>query len=348
MYALKICTDGAESRVLLGESFHHLGAYLPKNKQVIIITDGNVRKHYRELTDGFPVVEIGVGEQHKTVGTVENIYAALLDLNADRNSFIVAVGGGLVCDVAGFAASTYMRGIPFGFVSTTLLSQVDASVGGKNGVNFGGYKNMVGTFNQPQFVICDHDMLNTLPDAEFVSGLAEIVKAAAIRDAALFDYLEKHADEVLERKPDVLSHIITASVKIKAQVVENDEREQGERRILNFGHTFGHAVEVLSGVSHGEAVSVGMMIAARWSAGECGFPLGGVQRLEQLLQRLGLPVISAVPVDDVLQSAAKDKKKESGFIHLVLLNDIGKTEIRKTAVDEINRKLGNYYHATQV
>ncbi|MDR3093051.1 MAG: 3-dehydroquinate synthase [Bacteroidales bacterium] len=343
MYALKICTNGAESCVLTGESFHRLGAYLPKDKQVIIITDGNVRKFYRDFIDGFPVVEIGVGEQYKTLRTVENIYAALLDLNADRNSFIVAVGGGLVCDVAGFAASTYMRGIPFGFVSTTLLSQVDASVGGKNGVNFGGYKNMVGTFNQPQFVICDHEMLNTLPDAEFVSGLAEIVKAAAIRDAALFDYLEKNADEILARKADVLSHMIEMSVKIKAQVVENDEREQGERRILNFGHTFGHAIEVLSGVSHGEAVSVGMMIAARWSAGECGFPLSGVQRLERLLQRFKLPVTSTVPVVDVLQSAAKDKKRENSFIHLVLLSNIGKTEIRKTSVDEISKKLGNYY-----
>ncbi|MDR2848197.1 MAG: 3-dehydroquinate synthase [Bacteroidales bacterium] len=343
MYALKICTAGAESHVLVGESFHRLATYLPEGKQVIVITDGNVRKHYRDFTDGFPVVEIGVGEQHKTIQTVENIYASLLAMNVDRNSFVVAVGGGLVCDVAGFAASTYMRGIPFGFVSTTLLSQVDASVGGKNGVNFGGYKNMIGTFTQPQFVICDHNMLNTLPDAEFVSGLAEIVKAAAIRDAELFNYLEKHADEILARTPDVLSHIITASVKIKAQVVEHDEREQGERRILNFGHTFGHAIEVLGGVSHGEAVSVGMMIAARWSAGECGFPLSSVQRLERLLQRLRLPVTSTVPVNDVLQSAAKDKKKESGFIHLVLLNDIGKTEIRKTAVDEMNRNLGNYY-----
>ena len=231
----------------------------------------------------------------RSLDTLSYIYNGLLHHNADRNSFIVAVGGGIVCDVAGFAASTYMRGILFGFVSTTLLSQVDASVGGKNGVNFSGYKNMIGTFNQPRFVLCDTSMIQTLPDREFISGFAEIVKSAVIRDAKLFAYLEQNAEKAVARDPEVIQQLVVESVKIKADVVERDEREQGERRILNFGHTFGHAVEVLTGVSHGEAVSIGMMIAARRSATECGFPQSQVDRLERLLLRLGLPVTTDAP-----------------------------------------------------
>jgi 3-dehydroquinate synthase len=345
MYRLKIQTNDAVSQVLVGESYRNLVHYLPQGKQIVLITDGNLRRSYKDFVAAYPLIEIGIGERHKDIKTLAHIYEQMLALNIDRNSFVVAVGGGIVCDVAGYAASTYMRGIPFGFVSTTLLSQVDASVGGKNGVNFGGYKNMIGTFNQPQFVICDPEMLQTLPADEFVSGFAEIVKTAAIRDADLFRYLEENAEKALDRQPDVLLHLISESVKIKAQVVEHDEREQGERRILNFGHTFGHAVEALSGISHGAAVSVGMMIAARWSAGECGLPIAQVQRLNQLLTRLRLPVATDLSVAQVLQSALKDKKRENEAIYLVLLNEIGQTEVRRTRINEIEEKLVKYFRS---
>ncbi len=342
MYQLTIHTEGAESQVMVGESHLNLSKYLPADKQVIVITDANILKYYGDFVRMYPVIEIGTGEPHKNMDTLEHIYSRLLEYNADRNSFIVAIGGGIVCDVTGFAASTYMRGVPFGFVSTTLLSQVDASVGGKNGVNFGGYKNMIGTFNQPEFVLCDTTMTHTLPAAEFTSGFAEIVKAAAIRSTNLFSYLEQHADKAVARDPEVVEHIVVESVKIKADVVEHDEREQGERRILNFGHTFGHAIEVLTGISHGEAVSIGMMIAARWSACECGFPKSQVDRLEQLLVKLGLPVNTEAKPDNILHGVLKDKKRESDTIHLVLLNEIGKTEIRKTPISEIMEKLPDY------
>ncbi|MDR1666257.1 MAG: 3-dehydroquinate synthase [Bacteroidales bacterium] len=342
MYQLKINTNGVMSQLLIGESYRNMPAYLPENKQAIIVTDSHIRQYYHDVTDKYPVIEIGCGEQHKTIRTLERIYEALLGYNADRNSFVVAMGGGIVCDVAGFAASTYMRGIPFGFVSTTLLSQVDASIGGKNGINFGGYKNMIGTFSQPLFVICDTAMLATLPCAEFVSGLAEIVKVAAIRDAELFSYLERHVGEILNRDSDVLSHIIIESVKIKARVVEHDEREQGERRILNFGHTFGHAVEMLDGISHGAAVSVGMMIAARWSAEDCGLPAGSVEQIERLLERLGLPVATTLSAGDILQTALKDKKRENDVIRLVLLDNIGNAVVRPISVNEINDRLSRY------
>ncbi len=342
MFQLTIHTENAESQVLVGETYRNLSDYLPAGRQVVVVTDANILRHYDNFIRTYPVIEIGTGEKHKNMETLAYIYSRLLEYRADRNSFIVAIGGGIVCDVAGFAASTYMRGVPFGFVSTTLLSQVDASVGGKNGVNFEGYKNMIGTFTQPCFVLCDTTMIQTLPDREFISGFAEIVKAAAIRNIDLFSYLEQHAKDAVARNSEVIEHLVTESIKIKAGVVEHDEREQGERRILNFGHTFGHAIEILTGVSHGEAVSIGMMIAARWSAAECGFPQNQVKRMEQLLTQLGLPVTTNAQYEDVLRALVKDKKRESDAIYLVLLNDIGKTTIRKTPIDEIAEKLPDY------
>ena len=327
-----------QSQVVVSGSYCNLAEYLPDGRQIIVITDANILKYYGDFFRAWPVIETGVGEKNKTLDAVACIYNRLLEYNADRNSFVVAVGGGIVCDVAGFAASTYMRGVPFGFVSTTLLSQVDASVGGKNGVNFGGYKNMIGTFNQPQFVLCDTSMLQTLPEREFISGFAEIVKAAAIRDAGLFAYLEQNAGQALARDPEVIRHLVVESVKIKAKVVERDEREQGERRILNFGHTFGHAVEALTGVSHGEAVSVGMMMAARRSVAECGFPESHLDRLESLLLRLGLPVTTDAPPEAIFNAILKDKKRESDAIHFVLLSEIGKAIIRKTPIEKLKQK----------
>jgi len=178
-------------------------------------------------------------------------------------------------------------------------------------------------------------MIQTLPDREFISGFAEIVKAAAIRDAALFDYLEQNVEKAIARDSEVIRHLVIESVKIKTAVVEHDEREQGERRILNFGHTFGHAVEALTGVSHGEAVSIGMMMAARRSITECGFPQSHADRLERLLLQLGLPVTTEASSDTILHTLLKDKKREKNNIYLVLLSDIGKAVIRKTPIENI-------------
>ena len=335
MFLLVIQTKDSQSQVIVGESYANLPQYLPAGRQVIVITDANIMKYYGDFFRKWSVIEIGMGEKNKSLDTLAYVYERLLELGADRNSFVVAAGGGIVCDVAGFAASTFMRGVPFGFVSTSLLSQVDASVGGKNGVNFGGYKNMIGTFNQPHFVLCDTEMLQTLPEREFISGFAEIVKAAAIRDAALFGYLEQNAAKAVTRDPEVILHLVVESVKIKANVVEHDEREHGERRILNFGHTFGHAVEALAGISHGEAVSIGMMIAARQSIAECGFPKDQLDRLKRLLVQLGLPVTTDVAPEAILRTMLKDKKRESDAIHLVLLSEIGKAIIRKTPIKEL-------------
>ena len=321
------------SQVLVGETYRNLEKYLPKDRRVIVIADANILKHYSDFFQQWSVIEIFASEKLKTIKNVEYIYHLLLKNNADRNCFIVIAGGGIVCDLAGYAASTFMRGIPFGFVSTTLLSQVDASVGGKNGVNFYQYKNMIGTFTQPHFVICDTEMLNTLPEREFISGFAEIVKAAVIRDAALFEYLEQNVEKALARDPEVIQHLVTEAIKIKADVVAQDEREQGERRILNFGHTFGHAIEAIKGISHGKAVSIGMMIAARRSVAEAGFPQSSYERLEQLLTRLGLPVDAKAHSEVLFNYLQKDKKREGDHINFVLLTEIGKAIVSKTPLD---------------
>ncbi|MDR0415386.1 MAG: 3-dehydroquinate synthase [Prevotellaceae bacterium] len=324
------------SRILTGEAAANIGSYLPPS-HIVVVTDGNVRQHYRSLCDTFPTIEIGTGEQHKTLATIDYITSELVRLEADRKTFILGVGGGIVCDVTGFAASIFMRGLPFGFISTTLLSQVDASVGGKNGVNYGGYKNMLGVFAQPQFVICDPLSMATLPQKEFVSGFAEIVKAAMITSAPLFDCMEKNAEKALQKDPQVLEQLVYESVKIKADIVAVDEREQGERRKLNLGHTFAHAIEKCSTLSHGEAVSVGLCKASQLSVALGLMSAGERQRVEALLQRLTLPATVNIPAATLYAAMRKDKKKSGDAIHLVLPVGIGRCEVREIPLATLGR-----------
>ena len=216
--------EGKPSQVVVGDVINSLDNYLPEGKRVIIITDGNVHRRYKEIINRYDYCLIGLGETIKTMTTVNKLYAELLERGADRTTFIVGIGGGIVTDITGFVASTYMRGLRFGFVATTLLAQVDASVGGKNGVNYEGYKNMVGTFNQPDFVLCDLSMLQTLPDREFRAGLAEVVKAAIIADADLFGRIERTTFEALRTDTDLLSDAVSAAIRVKADIVERDER----------------------------------------------------------------------------------------------------------------------------
>jgi 3-dehydroquinate synthase len=228
-----------------------------------------------------------------------------------------------------------MRGLRFGFVSTTLLSQVDASVGGKNGVNFRGYKNMLGVFNQPEFVICDISMLKTLDDRELRAGFSEIIKAAAIKDTALFAYLEDHYAAALEQEPGVIEKLIHDSVSIKANVVEADEREKGERKKLNFGHTFAHALEHMTGMLHGEAVSIGMVLATSLSV-KLGFLSHHESlRISGLIGHFGLPDTSTADLRLIIKAMKKDKKKEGDFMHLILLNKIGNALIHKIQFEQL-------------
>ncbi len=334
MESVTINADSGPSRILIGERLENLQRYIPVAKP-IIITDVNVGKLYPLNSMAAAVITIGTGEEIKTLETVQEIYARLLSIEADRSAFIVGVGGGIVCDIAGFAASTFLRGVRFGFVATTLLAQVDASVGGKNGVNFEGYKNMVGLFHQPEFVICDPELLKTLPPREISCGLAEIVKHGAIADADLFAYLEQHAEDILALDSTVIEKLVQASVRIKSAIVMRDETEKGERRLLNFGHTFGHAIEKVTGIAHGEAVSMGMVIASALSVKKGLLSAEEDQRLQVVLKNLKLPTRWEASPQKVLDAIAKDKKRTGDRIHFVLLNGIGNARVDQITLEEL-------------
>jgi 3-dehydroquinate synthase len=336
MKTIEITTDTGVSKIIIGESLKNLPNYIPTGKS-IIITDDNIIKHYASSFPSFPVISIGLGEKNKTLETLTLIFDKLIEYEADRSTFILGIGGGIVCDVTGFAASVFMRGLRFGFISASLLSQVDASVGGKNGVNFRSYKNMLGVFNQPEFVIIDTAMLQTLDDKEFRSGFAEIVKAGAIKDESLFSYLENHYAEALQNVPAVMEKLIYDSVLIKSQVVERDEKEKGERKKLNFGHTFAHAIEHDTGMLHGEAVSLGMVLAANLSVKMGLLQKSDSDRISQILRNLKLPVSMEFDYHALVATMKKDKKREGDFLHMVFLNRIGNAIIEKISFNQLEK-----------
>jgi 3-dehydroquinate synthase len=267
------------------------------------------------------------GEDHKDWATLDRVIGELLAHRCDRRTAIVALGGGVVGDLAGFAAATYQRGVPFVQVPTTLLAQVDSSVGGKTAINHALGKNMVGAFYQPRLVLADMDTLTTLPERELRAGLAEVIKHGAIRDAELFAWLEGNVERLLARDPDALAHAVKRSVEIKAEVVARDERETGERALLNFGHTFGHAIETGLGYGtwlHGEAVAAGMVMAAELSARLGLLDGASVDRLRRLIERAGLPVRApALAPERWLELMAVDKKAAGGRVRFVLLHGLG-------------------------
>jgi 3-dehydroquinate synthase len=329
-----INTYGARSDIFVGKNWESVAELLP-DKGVAIITDDNVMSLYGDRFPKFSVFTVPPGENSKKLEVVEHLAERLLETGVDRTGFVLAIGGGVVCDLAGFLASIYMRGISCGYVSTSLLSQVDASTGGKNGVNLGGTKNILGIIRQPEFVICDTTMLLTLSDEEFLSGLAELIKTAVIGDRELFDLIDKNHREILNRDTDLLSNLVTRCVKFKALVVSEDERENGLRRILNFGHTFGHAVEMQMSVKHGFAVASGMEIATEFSY-EKGF-LGSSEkeRIISLLHRFGLLNKHNIPDEKLEQLILHDKKKTGSDINFVFAEGIGKATVKKITVDEV-------------
>ena len=318
-----------QSEVYIGSAAEILPELLPQGR-VVVVSDATIDRLYHPLLAKYDSVLIGTGESIKTLQTVETIYRRFIELGVDRSTFVLGIGGGIVTDVAGFAASTYMRGLPFGFISTTLLGQVDASVGGKNGVNVDGYKNMAGTFTQPQFVVCDPSLLRSLPDREFRAGLAEVVKAAIIADADLFGRIEQTSFETLRTDTDLLSDVISAAIRVKADIVEYDEKESGERRKLNLGHTLAHAIEKSSNrMNHGEAVAVGTALIAGAAVKLGVLKDEDRRRIEALLVRLGFDLTPPVEMKRLLKEVGKDKKNEDGMLRIVLPVGIGDCEVRK-------------------
>ena len=329
--------------ILLGSGLlGKLGQYLSrvvKPSRIILITHPSLFQIYGEkVLSGLKgqgwtadLIEVEEGETSKTLGQAEKIFDRLLDLKCDRKSVLIALGGGVIGDLVGFVAATFQRGIPFVQVPTTLLSQVDSSVGGKTAVNHPKGKNMIGAFYQPCMVVADLDTLQTLPEKEFRAGLAEIIKYGVISDASLFDYLEKNTEKVLQLDKECLEYIIKTSCSIKAEVVEKDERENHYRMILNFGHTIGHAIEALTSYSqfiHGEAVAIGMVYAAKLSQklGKCQKEVP--QRLDRLIKKCGLPAdLPDLNPKAIIESLYHDKKTMNHKIKFILVKEIGVVEI---------------------
>jgi 3-dehydroquinate synthase len=309
-------------------------------RKVAVITNPTVAPLYLERVagvlarEGVEVVRIIVpdGEEHKDWLTLNGIFDALLEQRCARDTTLIALGGGVIGDLAGFAAATYQRGVPFVQIPTTLLAQVDSSVGGKTAINHPLGKNMIGAFHQPLLVLADMETLETLPQRELRSGLAEVIKHGLIRDAAFFDWLEANLDRLLARDPDALEQAVVRSIAIKAEIVGQDERERGLRVLLNFGHTFGHAIETGLGYGtwlHGEAVAAGMVMAADLSR-QLGY-LSEVDaaRIRSLLERAGLPTTAKGLTPGRMQELMRvDKKARKGRVHFVLLERLGMALLR--------------------
>ncbi|MFR9650751.1 MAG: 3-dehydroquinate synthase [Rikenellaceae bacterium] len=333
MYTLNI---KGRSDVMVDRGLALLESKLPTQRRIIVITDQRLDRLYGKSYLPYERIIIGEGEGIKTLVTVEQIMAQLIEMGADRKIFLLGFGGGIVTDITGFVGSTYLRGVDFGFISTTLLSQVDAGVGGKNGVNLGGYKNMVGTFNQPLFVLSDIELLSTLSDRDFRAGIAEIIKGAIICDPALFELLEGSTFEQLRSDKELIMRAIIASINIKAKIVDLDERESGERRKLNLGHTFAHAIEKLStAMNHGEAVAVGTVIATQIAQQLGLIDELSAQRVKSLHDSIGFDINPPLPVKELLKAITKDKKVEEGSLFLILPTAIGNCEIRKMTFEQI-------------
>ena len=318
-------------RGLLGGGFD-LSPYVRGGDCLVVSNETVAPLYYDQLIanlEGRNVTHINLpdGESYKTVATVQSILDRLVESRANRDVAVIALGGGVVGDITGFAAACYMRGVDFIQVPTTLLAQVDSSVGGKTGVNHAQGKNLIGAFHQPQVVLIDTDTLGTLPDRELAAGLAEVIKYGAICDLGFLGWLEANMAGLVARDADVLGHAIRRSCELKAEVVSEDERESGRRAILNFGHTFGHAIEHCQGYGewlHGEAVAAGMIMAARLS----GLARADVERLASLVAAAGLPVEPpAIAPDDWLHAMGMDKKVQGKKLRFVLLDALGESRV---------------------
>lgn len=321
----------------------HLRKLTKREQRIFVLTSPQIWSLWgRQLTSAFPnnhapiVLFLPAGEQYKRLSNMERLATELSEAGADRSSLLIAFGGGIIGDLGGFLAAIYMRGIPYIQIPTTLLAQVDSSVGGKTGVNLTTGKNLVGSFHHPLAVFADVDVLETLPQRELRAGLFESVKAGIIRDPKLFLFLEKNREAVLACEPDALMRVVSASVAIKAEVVGIDERESGLRMILNFGHTLGHAIEAVTGYKkllHGEAIAWGMLAAVHFSRSRRMLPEKDAVRMRQLIHAYGpLPRFRA-RIPDLLDAAGRDKKNRAGKRRFVLTEGVGRAVVVEDATD---------------
>jgi len=327
---------------MIGNAFDNVSSLIT-SQRLAIITDSTIYNLYgTEFPEGETII-LDPGEKSKTWESAFDIYSRLLELEFDRKDFILGIGGGVVCDLTGFIASTYLRGISFGFIATTLLAQVDASIGGKNGINFQGYKNMIGVIQQPGFVLCDPVLLKTLDEKEYISGLAEVVKYGVIVNPELYKLCEQKVIPVLSQEPEILEDIIISCIQDKCNIVSQDEKETGERMKLNFGHTLAHALEKVTELPHGEAVAIGMVLAARISEKLGYLARSESDKLVSLLKSLKLPVSTDIAVDLLYDAIRKDKKRMGDQIGLVLIDKIGSSFIHYMELKEFENLIHDLY-----
>lgn len=303
-------------------------------RNTAIISSRNLVEAYPSIFKGKKLIVIDDTEPHKNLATIEKIIAELLELGIDRNSYIIGIGGGIVCDITGFVSHIYMRGVRFGLVPTTLLAMTDASIGGKNGVNFNENKNFIGSFDNPDFIIADSKFLHTLPEKQYLSGLGEIIKYALIGNSNILNILETNSDKILNRNSETIQKLVSESVLTKIKIVEKDPDDKSIRHILNFGHTIGHSIELLEDIPHGLAVVKGMNAATDISVKLGILATDKAQQIKQLLTSFGYD-ISYKLGENHIRLLSNDKKKEDSNIRFVLLEDIGKPQIRKMPVQQI-------------
>jgi len=328
--------SGKTTSFYFDADFAYLGKLVDRDHSVLI-TDDHVFAGQQKKFGGWNTIVIHAGEEFKVQATVDSIIEQLIEMGADRQTTLVGVGGGVVTDITGYVAAIYMRGLAFGFVPTSILAMVDASIGGKNGIDVGLYKNMVGTIRQPAFLLYDYSLLKSLPKEEWVNGFAEVIKHAVIRDAALFRELEKNRLTTYLKDKAALGRLISRNAAIKSAIVAKDEFEKGDRRLLNFGHTLGHAIENLYELSHGQAVSIGVVAACMISEELSGFR--ETDRVIAALKRYGLPTMAEFDIKEVLNVLRKDKKKVKDTMNYVLLKKIGQGLVKPVPISELEKLL---------
>jgi 3-dehydroquinate synthase len=318
---------------------YHFNASLSKlqlvadRKYSVIITDENLYGSYKKKLKGWNTIVVKPGEEFKVQQTADTIVDTLAEMEADRKTTLIGFGGGVITDLTGYVGATYMRGIRTGFIPTSLLAMVDASIGGKNGIDVGLYKNLVGTIRQPAFLFFDVSLLQSLPESEWQNGFAEIIKHSCIKDAPMFRELAEHDLAYYRGRKNAIAALVRRNALLKTKVVQRDETEQGERKLLNFGHTLGHALENQFELSHGQAVSIGMTYAAHLSSSLLGFRQ--TEKVVSLISSYGLPTYASFDRSKVFDVLKHDKKRERDTIHYILLDRIGKGVVQTLPLDQV-------------
>ena len=301
-------------------------------ERTVIITDENVHALHKNKMDGFKIILLPAGEKSKNQRSVDLIIKQLLELEVGKQTYIIGIGGGVVTDIVGYTASIFKRGVRLGLVPTSVLGMVDAAIGGKNGIDVDMYKNMVGTIYQPEFILYDYSFLDSLPVKEWINGFAEIIKHACIKDAFLFRMLERYSLHQIQADNTLIASLIEQNASIKMEIVTADEYEKADRKLLNFGHTFGHAIENLHNLPHGHAVSIGIVAACNLSEKINGLSFEDAQRVVKLLAKYHLPVDIETDYASVFEILKLDKKRENDHMHFVLLNKIGEAEAKPVSM----------------